>query len=69
MMARLTVGANAKQNRSLSHHNNPKPSGFTEDPLSHEIFTQLAASLKTMAFNYLLMNCNIVQFKSVYYSA
>lgn len=61
-LAKLTVGANAKQNSSLSHYNKVKPLGSTEDPLSFDI-SQLAVSLKTMAFNYLLMNCNIVQLK------
>lgn len=62
-LAKITVGANAKQNSSLSHYNKVKPLGSTEDPLSFDISTQLAVGLKTIAFNYLLMNCNIVQLK------
>ena len=55
MMAhvRLNMGTSAKQNSSLSLCNNPQPLGCTEDPLSLDISTQLAVSLKTMAFNYL----------------
>lgn len=49
----LNMGTNTKQNSSLSQCNYPQPLGFTEDPLSLDISTQLAVSLKTMAFNYL----------------
>lgn len=49
----LNMGTNTKQNNWLSQCNNPQPLGFTEDPLSRDISTQLAVSLKTMAFNYL----------------
>lgn len=53
MMAhvRLNVGTEAKQNSSMSFYNNPQPLSFTEDQLSLDISTQLAFSLKTMAFN------------------
>lgn len=51
MMTHVNVGAKTKQNRRLSLYNNPQPLGLTENPLSLDISTHLAVSLKTMAFN------------------